>query len=374
MTADTIGGIWTYALELIRGLHPLGVQVALATMGAAPRPNQEREAAAIPNLDLYSSRYKLEWMDDPWREVEEAGEWLLGLQASTDARLAHLNGYSHAALPWKIPTLVAGHSCVLSWWSAVKGERAPQKWAHYQRAVRDGLQKTDLVISPSQSMLQELGRHYGPLHRAKVVANGRNADLFRPGKKEAMILSAGRLWDEAKNVGQLAAVAEQLDWPVNVAGDQRHPNGRMARLDRVHLLGSLSSEQMLVELQKAAIFALPARYEPFGLSILEAALCGCALVLGNIASLKEMWRGAALFVSPDDPDELRDALQWLIKHGSARQELARTARKRAAQHTPERMAAAYLGAYREVLESCARGHPPAAAPASPEREEAACAS
>ncbi len=32
---------------------------------------------------------------------------------------------------------------------------------------------------------------------------------------------------------------------------------------------------------------LPARYEPFGLSVLEAALSGCALVLGDIPSLRE---------------------------------------------------------------------------------------
>ena len=34
---------------------------------------------------------------------------------------------------------------------------------------------------------------------------------------------------------------------------------------------------------------LPARYEPFGLSILEAALSGCALVLGDLPSLRELW-------------------------------------------------------------------------------------
>ena len=36
MTADTIGGVWSYALELAQGLARHGVEVALATMGRVP--------------------------------------------------------------------------------------------------------------------------------------------------------------------------------------------------------------------------------------------------------------------------------------------------------------------------------------------------
>jgi hypothetical protein len=40
--------------------------------------------------------------------------------------IIHLNGtFTHGALRWHAPTLVTGHSCVLSWWRAVKGEDAP---------------------------------------------------------------------------------------------------------------------------------------------------------------------------------------------------------------------------------------------------------
>jgi glycogen synthase len=371
MTADTVGGVWTYALELIRGLQPLGVEVALATMGAPLRPAQEKEAAAIPNLELFTSSFKLEWMEEPWSEVEEAGQWLLGIEASIAPAIIHLNGYCHGALPWKAPALVVGHSCVLSWWSAVKGESAPDCWRRYRDELRRGMQATALVAAPSQSMLAELARHYGPFRNTKVIANGRSAERFRPGRKDALIFSAGRLWDEAKNISAIAAVAPDLDWPVYLAGDPLHPSGRSISFDSVHLLGPLASDQILDWLRRASIYALPVRYEPFGLSILEAALCGCALVLGNIPSLKEMWRGAALFVSPDDPDEVRYALQWLIKHPAARQGLAQTARKRAAQFTPERMAAAYFAAYKELMQP---ELPAAFTPAPAQPKEAVCAS
>src|SRR4051812_33332264 len=95
----------------------------------------------------------------------------------------------------------------------------------------------------------------------------------------------------------------------------------------------------------ASIYCLPARYEPFGLSALEAALSGCALVLGDIPSLRELWGDAALFVSPDSPAELTTSLLELISNPGMRQGLAAKAGAAAARYTPELMASRYLRVY-----------------------------
>jgi hypothetical protein len=101
---------------------------------------------------------------------------------------------------------------------------------------------------------------------------------------------------------------------------------------------------------RAAIYALPARYEPLGLSVLEAALAGCALVLGDIPSLREVWGGeAAIFVPPNDVDALADALELLRREPVRRARLAVCARARALEYGPARMAASYLAAYSSLL-------------------------
>src|SRR5215207_31233 len=74
MTADTVGGVWTYALELARSLAPHGVEIELASMGSRLSGEQRTEARSIPNLTVYESSFKLEWMEDPWRDVRAAGE------------------------------------------------------------------------------------------------------------------------------------------------------------------------------------------------------------------------------------------------------------------------------------------------------------
>jgi glycosyltransferase involved in cell wall biosynthesis len=111
----------------------------------------------------------------------------------------------------------------------------------------------------------------------------------------------------------------------------------------------LAPAEMAERLGQAAIFAAPARYEPFGLGILEAAASGCALVLGDIASLRETWDGAAVFVPPDDRPGWRAALAALMANEHRRENLAAAARERAQSFSREAMARGYAALYDELL-------------------------
>jgi glycogen synthase len=348
MTTDTLGGIWTYTLELASALGQHEIQVALAAMGAHLSASQRAEVREIPALTVLESSFKLEWMADPWQDIGRAGRWLLELEEAIRPDVVHLNSYSYGALPWQTPTLVVGHSCVLSWWEAVKGEPAPGTWQRYRHEVARGLRGADLVLAPTRAMLSVLEHHYGPFGRSRVVPNGRDPGLFRPGVKAPFIFAMGRLWDEAKNVAMLDKVAPSLTWPIYVAGEDHHPAGGEVRYRAVRSLGRLEAPAAARWLARAAIYALPARYEPFGLSILEAGLAGCALVLGDIPSLREVWDDVAVFVPPDDAGALAVTLQGLTRDTARRVEFAARARARALQLTPQRMSAGYLAVYREL--------------------------
>ena len=349
MTADTVGGVWTYAMELARALGAEGVEVALATMGGPANAEQRSEARAIPTLQLYESMYRLPWMEQPWEDVELAGQWLLDLAARLGPDVIHLNEPVHASLPWSAPCLTVAHSCVLSWWESVWQSPAPESWNRYRGEMRRGLAHASEVVAPSRWMLETLQRNYG-VGTGRVVPNGRDARDFVPGPKTPLVFAAGRLWDPAKNLLALDQVADGLAWPVYVAGEPRHPDGATSiTATHLQLLGRVPSRTVAAWLRGASIYAFPARYEPFGLSILEAALAGCTLVLGDIPTLHELWEGAAVFVSPDHPETLRVALEGLIDDPGLRQALSMRARKRALSLTPSRMAKTYLGLYTELL-------------------------
>jgi glycogen(starch) synthase len=212
-----------------------------------------------------------------------------------------------------------------------------------------GLRAANQVIAPSRWMLEAARRFYG-IPGGRVIQNGRHAAPLQPEAKEPLVFAAGRLWDPAKNLLFLEEVAQGLAWPVYIAGEPRHPGwDRHVTAEHVHLLGRLSPTGVASWFRRASIYAFPARYEPFGLSVLEAALAGCALVLGDLPTLRELWEGAAIFVSPDQPDDLRLALDGLIEDPVLRQALAMRARRRALRYTPRRMGRAYLAVYADLL-------------------------
>jgi glycogen(starch) synthase len=339
MTADSVGGVWPYSLELTAALAAHGVEVHLATMGPPPgdRLGDPRVAALA---GLHVSSFALEWEPDPWDDVEAAGDWLLGLQALVEPDLVHLNGYAHGCLAWDAPVISVAHSDVLSWWTAVKGEPAPTSWDRYRDALRAGLRAVDAVRAPTSAALRELRRHVDFETPAGVIHNGcSRAPTAAP--KEQFVLGVGRYWDEAKNLAALERVRDHVPWPVVVVG-AGSPEGHLDPMEIAALMA------------RASVFAAPARYEPFGIAILEAALSGCALVLGDIASLRELWEDAAYFVDPDDDNALARSIRMLAMRPDRVARLGRQARDRARRYTTDTMASRYLELYSGLVNTSAQ--------------------
>ena len=357
MTADCVGGVWTYALDLCRELASRGAEVALATMGAPLQDEQRRDAEAIPRLSIFESDYRLEWMADPWEDIRHASDWLLELESQLRPDIVHLNQYAFGALPFQAPGVVVGHSCVCSWWRAVHGSDAPQEWDRYRRLVTAGLRGAAARVAPTRAMRSSLREHYGSAAPIGVIHNG-SSTIVDAVEKEPFVLAAGRLWDEAKNLRALDQAAAETPWPVYVAGDSDEPGrtpapvagGMAARRPRAaRYLGRLSRAEMADWMGRAAVYAAPALYEPFGLSILEAARCGCALVLGDIPSLREVWNGSAIFVPPRDAEALAGELRRLADSQEERIDLAARARRRSLDLTSTRAMDAYLALYEDLL-------------------------
>lgn len=343
MTADCVGGVWSHALDLIHALDAADVQVSLAVMGGPLAEDQRRQAREAPLVGCHESLEPLEWMPEPWEGLHRAGRWLEGIAEELRPDVVHLNGYVHAALSWPAPVLVAGHSCVVSWWSAVRGAEAPSGWDRYRREVGHGLACADAVVAPTRWMLDQLELGYGRIEGARVISNGIVLGPADRARRQPFVLAAGRRWDEAKNLRLLESAARGLPWPTLVAGEGGA--GGESRDRGVRLLGRLPREEVRRRMAQASIFAAPARYEPFGLAALEAAAAGCALVLGDIPSLREVWEDAARYVDPDDVGALHRALRDLIEDPPALRLLAARARARAGTYSAHRMARSYRQLY-----------------------------
>jgi glycosyltransferase involved in cell wall biosynthesis len=352
LTTDAVGGVWTYSLTLAAGFVACGCQCVLAVLGPPPGPAQRAAAAAIPGLRLIETNLPLDWTATAEAELGAAAAKLDHIAAAVGAVTVHLHSPALAAFPWRAGLVAVAHSCVGSWWEAVRGGAPPADFAWRSRLMRCGLARADIVIAPSLAFAHALRRLYGDLPPIRVVHNGLAAPAALPqARRRRRVLTAGRLWDPGKNILLLDAVLERISVPIDAAGPIEGADGSRLNSTRLHLLGNLSPEELRSACRGSAIFAAPSLYEPFGLAVLEAAQCATPLLLADIPTFRELWDGAAVFCSPHDPAAWATAIRALLAAPRERARLGASARSRASHYTAIRMISATAAWHRAVHEA-----------------------
>jgi glycosyltransferase involved in cell wall biosynthesis len=372
VTADTVGGVWTYARELVTGLVRRGVRVTLVSFGEIPTVEQTDWMQGLPGLDYRPTAFRLEWMQDAEADIQASSEYLRSIVSEVRPDVLHLNQYCYGALPTDIPKIVVAHSDVVSWWVAVHGvEPKDSSWMNwYRTVVAEGLAGASVVVAPSAWMLQQTQRHYGQFPQSKVIYNGRNPGLFNPyTSKEDLVVSVGRLWDAGKQVRLLLAHDHRI--PVAIIGSQEHPEKRMEEMARsgssscrparsnVNFHGAQPHPRLAQTLSRASIYAATSCYEPFGLAPLEAALSNCALIANDIPPFREIWGETARYFDTNDAHGLAQAVETLASNPELRREYASRALGRARQrYTAEQMVESYVGLYSEMVSCSPRSAEP----------------
>lgn len=361
MTADTVGGVWTYACDLISGYLKRGVDVSLVALGRRFQEVQWNDIQSLSDtgpgqFECISTDYKLEWMEGCQEDLRESAEFLCRLIEDREPDVLHLNQYCYGALPVDVPKVVVGHSDVISWWRAVYGsDPEDSDWIRsYRRIVANGLRGAEVVITPTAWMASQIRDIYGDTAPIQVIENGSSPANFAPRSgKQMRAVTAGRVWDAGKQVRILEQVRTSL--PIYVAGDLASPSGQEVFCPEpsnhsVHYLGFLAREDVRNLLATSAIYVVTSRYEPFGLAPVEAALCGCAVVANDLPSLREIWGDSILYFERNNPEALSSLLNQLAGDENEITRVARRAQERAfSRLDSEQMVDRYLRLYEEYV-------------------------
>jgi glycosyltransferase involved in cell wall biosynthesis len=352
MTTDTVGGVWIYATTLARSLGLAGNEVQLVTLGPRPKPAQRETLWECRGVSLIETDLQLEWQDPAGADVCHAEVVLGAIADRFEPDLVHLNSFREAMFEWDVPTLVVAHSCVNSWADACGETDAftGDGWKAYSLSVQAGLRNADVWVAPTWAFREQLASIYGLSQGGEVIWNGVEGRQDSYAIKRPLVLSAGRLWDKAKNLSVVASVAGGIEWPLRIAGPSGlHRPTVSAAASNCEFAGEMSHAALLGEMESASIFISPALYEPFGLSVLEAASAGCALLLSDIPTFRELWDGAAAFFDPRDPDQFLASLRSLCRDEAQRVWLQRAAAKRARHYPLSNTVDAYGSLYASLL-------------------------
>ena len=357
MTADTVGGVWTYTRELLTQLSRRGIRITLVSFGELPTTSQLEWLEELADISFHPTAFRLEWMQDAQSDLEQSAELLKEIIAEEKPDLLHFNQFYYGALDCDLPRIVVAHSDVVTWWVAVHGaEPSDNEWIRgYRQNVERGWRAADLGIAPTTWMLNEACRYYGEPRRKAAICNGRDPKLFVPDQpKQDCAISVGRLWDAGKQPTLL--LHNDLPLQTILVGSEQSPVGAVASAQsagnypKLRMLGPQTEAQLRELFARAALYIATSRYEPFGLAPVEAALSRCAIVANDIPSLREVWGEAAIYFETNNSTNLLLTIQELASNSARVRVYADRAFERARTiFNSERMAEDYLALYRSLV-------------------------
>lgn len=271
-----------------------------------------------------------------------------------------------------VPSVVTVHDLAF----VTAGETMPAARRRYLTAMTArSVRQAARVIAVSASTARDLTRHFDvpperiavtplaadarfrPLDADELAAFRRRAGIERP-----YLLSVGTR-EPRKNGATLirafARIAPEIVHDLVMVGPAGWMGGDLDRAlaalpptirERVRLTGFVADADLPRWYAGAAAFAYPARYEGFGLPVLEAMACGAPVVTSDLSSLPEVSGDAALLVPPDDEAGLAAALLRLATDPALAADLGRRGLARAAEFSWERTAALTVAAYHAAME------------------------
>jgi glycosyltransferase involved in cell wall biosynthesis len=246
----------------------------------------------------------------------------------------------------------------------------------YARRVKQCLQWTDLIITISESSKNDIIKYlHVPPDRIYVtpLASRYYPNYLSPETREQLKLSVNYDFSKPyilfvstieprKNIKTIISAYNSLKQKykiehqlVLIGQKGWHHQPIFAAIEaspwksQIHHLNYLSDELVALFYSQADVFVYPSHYEGFGLPVLEAMTLGAPVITSNTSSLPEVAGDAALFVNPDNPMDLVDAILQIISDSNLRRELIEKGHERAKLFSWERTARETLKAYKSLV-------------------------
>ena len=301
--------------------------------------------------------------------------------------IAHFTHFNMPVL-YKKPAVVTIHDLSISKFPELMSRTGILEKMAYTYTIKNAVKSANIVICISENTKEDAIRMLGADVKKIRVIHEAVAPEFKPvtdtakiddlkarlGITKPYLLYVGN-FKAHKNLPMLVKAFNllrnrfSLDAQLVLAGDATQAPPELDQtihalgLD-AHILktGYVADEDLPALYSGALVFTFPSMYEGFGLPPLEAMACGTPVVSSNTSCMPEVLGDAALFASPQDPDEFAAQLAKAAKEASVRDDLVERGHARVALYSWKKMATEVLAVYNEVWASL---HAPPPVPAAP---------
>ncbi len=199
-------------------------------------------------------------------------------------------------------------------------------------------QKVDVVYSGVKDFFAPISETEKAKIRAKFTS-GKQYFVYvgsvNPRKNVANILRAFDLFKTQTGSDMKLVIAGAKGWKTSETFDVWE---RMKFKDEVIFTGRLEETELVQVLAAAQVSLYPSLFEGFGVPPLEAMACGVPVITSNVSSLPEISGDAALYVSPENVQDITAKMTALATNEHLRISLIEKGFAHYKQHTWERTA------------------------------------
>ena len=252
----------------------------------------------------------------------------------------HLVGYSDY-LAYLDNLITRNHNIVFSPIIDTKQNPFIYKLASYWGMSKLRLKSTNFIIRQARGHIshwyvrskfefQYVNKSYGvPADKITIIPlSYRITPPDTVNSKEHFCLHVSKLTDSRKNVLRLVKAAEKYKFELVLAGSIsseehfKHIRAVVDRCSNIQYIGKVTDEELIRLYQRAKVFALPSINEGVGLAAVEAAVCGCDIVVTNVGGPKEYYSGWAYEINPYDIDDIGRSVLNAMKDGKSQPQLS----------------------------------------------------
>ncbi len=314
-------GVSRYTSNLVRALHKQKEKVTLRLIGASGRQQDILRKFAHDELSGVPSKilpYPVKIMEIVWNRLHLLSlELFLGkldvfhsweLQPPTDhaALVSTIHDLAMLRFPKTAdPYVLAMHE---------------RSWKHLKKGA-----KAIIAVSEStkKDIVELLGIEPERIHvvyeaipaeaRLNLTPTRRKELLSRFEFTKPYIFFVGTL-EPRKNLHRLISAWRMLkkDYDLVLAGAAGWET--VKNEDGLHIVGSVSNEELAALYSSAVVLAYPSLYEGFGLPILDGFYHSIPVVTSNVSSMPEIGGDAVVFVNPHEVESIKEGIETAIKH------------------------------------------------------------
>jgi len=121
-------------------------------------------------------------------------------------------------------------------------------------------------------------------------------------------------------------------------------------IDKVKFLDNVEDDELALFYKHALCYVLPSLYEGFGLPVLEAMQHNCPVITSNVSSLPEAGGDAALYIDPEDVDDIAEKIKKLVIDDKLRKILIEKGKQQVKKFSWEKTARETLAVLEEVAQ------------------------